>query len=95
MDIDTFLGRYPEFEDPGGDTTLVEACLEETATRIDASVFGSRYDEAHGALTAHELWSSAFGVSLRADGGGDGSKYLEHFNSIKKAVATPLTMMVI
>lgn len=95
MTSDAFLDRYPEFdhEDNG---LLVAATLAEVATNLDASVFGSRYDEAHGALTAHKLWASAFGVSLRGDGDSpDESRYLAHYRSIHKAIGTPLSMMVI
>lgn len=96
MDTDTFLDRYPEF-DSADKFALVERTLAEVLARLDASVFGERLNEAHGALTAHTLWSSAFGVSLRIDGGSEGekSKYLVHFESIRKATTTPLTMLVI
>ena len=66
MTSDEFLARYPEFESDSDEP--LESILEETAERIDPDVFGDRYDEAHGALCAHELWSSAFGVSLRQEG---------------------------
>jgi hypothetical protein len=91
-----FLDRYPEF-DRADSLALVEQTLAEVLAKLDSAVFGLRLDEAHGALTAHTLWSSAFGVSLRLDGSGEGgkSKYLEHYESIKKAVTVPLTMMVI
>jgi hypothetical protein len=91
-----FCVRYPEFADPDN-SRIVSSCLVEAAAAIDQSVFGSRYDEAHGALTAHKLWTSAFGVSLRLDGSGaEGeSKYLDHYNSIKQAVTVPLSMLVI
>ena len=96
MDSDTFLDRYPEF-DSADNLALVEQTLAEVLAKLDSSVFGSRLDEAHGALTAHTLWSSAFGVSLRLDGSGEGgkSKYWEHYETIRKAVTVPLTMMVI
>jgi hypothetical protein len=95
LDASAFLDRYPEFNGEDN-TTLVDACLAEVEAELDVSVYGARFDEAHGALTAHRLWSSAFGVSLRQDGAGGGkSKYLEHFDSIKKAVTVPLSMMVI
>jgi hypothetical protein len=95
VDSGQFLDRYPEFETASA--TLLEKTLVETAARLDASVFGSRFDEAHGALTAHHLWSSAFGVSLRLDGDADASesKYLAHFRRIEKVVTVPETMFVI
>jgi hypothetical protein len=96
VDRDTFLDRYPEF-DHADNQELVQQTLDEVEGKLDASVYGERFDEAHGALSAHTLWSSAFGVSLRLDGSGEGgkSKYLLHFETIKKAVSVPLTMMVI
>jgi hypothetical protein len=96
VDSSAFLDRYPEF-DRAENLALVEQTLAEVASKLDSAVFGERYDEAHGALTAHTLWSSAFGVSLRLDGSGDGgkSKYWEQYEAIRRAVTVPLTMMVI
>jgi hypothetical protein len=94
MTAHQFLDRYPEFE-TGGE--VVDAALAEAAGEIDSATFGARYDEAHGALAAHKLWSSAFGVSLRLDGSGEGdaSKYLTHYLLVRKAITAPLSMMVI
>lgn len=95
MTLPEFLNRYPEFEDPD-DTSLASACLAEAAAEIDSTVYGARFDEAHGALTAHKLWTSAFGVTLRQDGSGapGESKYLQQYKAVQKAVTVPLTMMV-
>jgi hypothetical protein len=96
MTADVFLKRYPEF-DSAANLPLVEQTLAEVLAKLDSATFGARLDEAHGALTAHTLWSSAFGISLRLDGSGEGgkSKYLDHYESIRKAVTVPLTMLVI
>jgi len=94
MTGDAFLARYPEFASDSSEP--LESILAETAARIDPTVFGDRYDEAHGALCAHELWASAFGVSLRQEGDApSSSKYLDHYKRIEKAVTVPLSMMVL
>ena len=95
MDSSAFLDRYPEFDLPDN-LELVESVLAEVEGKLDASVFGDRFDEAHGALAAHTLWASPFGLSLRGDGDSPSrSKYLDHYENIKKAVTVPLSMMVI
>lgn len=95
MDLNTFLDRYPEFDLPEN-ADLVEQTLAEVLAKLDASVFGSRLDEAHGALTAHTLWASPFGLSLRGDSDSPSkSKYLDHYKSVEKAISVPLTMLVI
>ncbi len=95
MNLETFVNRYPEFDRASSD--LVQATLTETAARLSTEVFGARWDEAHGALTAHTLWASPFGVALRLDGDTpDGeSKYWKHFEKVRKEVTVPRTFMVL
>lgn len=65
MNANTFRDLYPEFDQTGEDQ--LPLVLAETARAIDATIYGSRFDDAHGALTAHALWLSPFGVTLRLD----------------------------
>lgn len=66
---ESFVRERPEFESAG--EALVKAALDEAALELDATAWGSTYDTAHSLLTAHKLWSSPFGVSMRLDGGND------------------------
>ncbi len=86
MDSDAFLDRYPEF-DVADNQELVQANLDEAAGRMLGASFGSRYDEAHGALAAHMLWASPFGLPLRGDSDSpESSKYLDHYNQVWAAI---------
>jgi hypothetical protein len=85
---DEFLDRHPEF-DREGNRDLVEQTLAEAQVEIDeaggAGALSTRYDAAHGYLTAHKLWVSPFGLSLRLDPSSDykgESYYLEQYNRI-------------
>jgi hypothetical protein len=82
-----FLDRYREFETV--DSVTLEATLAQAASRVSAEVYGSRYDEAHGLMVAHLLWSSPFGATLRLGGGeADGkSKYLMELHQVRREVA--------
>lgn len=94
MTVSEFLARYPEFSKATDE--LLTKVLTETEGRIDAAVFGDRFEEAHAALAAHALWSSAFGVPLRLDGESpETSKYKQHYDRILKDVSVPLTVMVL
>lgn len=92
MDNAAFLARYPEFA-PAGD--LVDTVLAEQLKAIDPTVFGDSFDDAHGALTAHALWLSPFGITLRLDSDDAESKYLAHYKSLEKPAVIPLKMMVL
>jgi hypothetical protein len=83
-----FRTRYPEF-DPTSES-LVQAALDEAALSVDATVYGGKYDAAHGALAAHLLWSGAFGTTTRLDGDKEPeskSRYWQEFVRIRREVA--------
>lgn len=78
MNASEFLDRYPEFETGGA---LIDGVLAEAAGEMASrGNFGTRHDEAQGALAAHKLWASPFGVSLRLEG--DESPYLSAYELI-------------
>lgn len=80
-----FITRYPEFETT--DPDLVSAVLAEVGFGLDPTVYGLRFDAAHGALTAHRLWMSPAGVSLRGDSTQtDTSDYLKAFQQVRREV---------
>lgn len=83
MDYVAFLVRYPEFSTV--DTALITAILAEVAFGLDAGIYGLRFAAAQGALTAHKLWLSPAGVSLRVDSDAkDKSDYLLEFQQIRR-----------
>lgn len=82
MDADAFGNRYPEFATV--DVGLVEAVLAEVALELnDPTLYGTRYDAAQGALTAHRIWVSPAGISLRGeDADPSTSPYLAMFKQM-------------
>ncbi len=63
MEIAAFKIRYPEFSQATDEH--IQACLDDAALSVDAEVYGSKYDLAHGLLTAHYLAMSPNGLQLR------------------------------
>ena len=63
MEIEDFKIRYPEFKSASDE--LVGACLDDAALSLDSTVYGAKYDLAHGLLTAHYLAMSPNGLQLR------------------------------
>jgi len=87
MEAAAFLDRFPEFETTA--EAQLTAVLVEAAAAIDTEIFGGRYDDAHGLLTAHLLWTSPFGVSLRMEGDPsppEKSRYFQEFAKIRREV---------
>ena len=65
MSISELRLLYPEFDEAAD--ALVQDKLDEAASGLYSGAFGSRYDEAHGLLTAHSLAMSPFGRALRQE----------------------------
>lgn len=80
-----FLCRFPEFA-PTEETAPVflDIVLAETAAELDADLFGSDYDRAHGYLTAYRVAASPRGRSLKVSSAVS-ARYLEQFNDIANA----------
>jgi len=59
VNLAAFRARYPEFgtgaAGTGASDALVTAALADAADTMDAAVWGTRYDQGHGLLTAHIL----------------------------------------
>ena len=70
-----FMMARPEFE--GAGHQLVVSAMNEAALELNAAAWGTVYPTALSLLTAHKLWSSPFGSSMRLDGGSenDESRY--------------------
>ena len=64
MNVSDFRTKYPEFNTQQNDAFL-EAYLEEAAREISVEVAGARFDDLHGALTAHLLAISPHGKQAR------------------------------
>lgn len=61
----SFIGLYSEFERI--DQAVITQWLAIAYGRCDASLYSARLDEAVGMLTAHLIWNSPSGNSLRLD----------------------------
>lgn len=83
MNLASFRIRYPEFA--RADDTLVQAHLDEAEGGLDPAVYGTRFDEAHGLLTAHTLSISPFGRALRQEGDEE-SLYLNRYMAVRRAM---------
>lgn len=63
MDLPTFRAEFPEFQN--ATDALVTALLARSALEVDSPTYGSRYDHAHGLLTAHYISCSPGGEVSR------------------------------
>lgn len=81
--VEAFVRARPEFESAG--EALVAETLAQAAVRISSDSWGTGYDNAHSLMTAHLLWTSPFGASMRLDGASDAgrSRYLEEFERLR------------
>lgn len=76
-----FITRYPEFDTV--DPDVISAVLAEVAKELAGGNYGARLDAAQGALTAHRLWLSPAGSSLRGESDQtDTSDYLRAFKQM-------------
>jgi len=66
---ESFFRDRPEFESAG--EALVATTIALAALRVSAEQYGDAYDDALSLMTAHLLWDSPFGASMRRDGGDD------------------------
>ena len=79
-----FLMLRPEFAAAG--PSMVNATMLDAAKRVSAVEYGSSYDNALALMTAHLLWESPFGASMRLEGGGEAteSRYLKEFRALTR-----------
>lgn len=85
MTATQFSVRYPEFDTI--DPDFVAAVLVEVGFGLDPTVYGNRFDAAHGAYTAHRIYVSPYGSSLRGDSTQtDTSDHLKLFQQIRREV---------
>jgi hypothetical protein len=63
----TFIRERPEFASAGAQLVTSTSLL--AAKRVSAAEYGDAYDNALALMTAHLLWDSPFGASMRRDGG--------------------------
>jgi hypothetical protein len=81
----TFRTMFPELAT--APDALVNQFLSVASNAIDVDVFGDRFDEAHGYLTAHLLCLSPYGKNARLQSDKGGTTYGTRFEQIGLAVA--------
>jgi len=93
VELADFRTNYPEFN--SASDSLVTAKLADAALRVNSDAFGTSYDMAHGLMTAHLLWSSPFGASMRRDGGNDDedSRYRLEFGRLRLEVVPRVVVL--
>lgn len=69
LDAVKFIRERKEFESAGPE--LVTSTIADARLRVSADEYGAAYEDALSLMTAHLLWESPFGVSMRLDGGSD------------------------
>lgn len=86
LDEAAFRVRHPEFK--GVDSGLITVKLADAVKRLSPAVFGARYDEAHGFLTAHLLAGGApWGVAARLKDGSGATVYSAALDTMITEVA--------
>lgn len=85
MTIEEFRTRYPEFASAG--EAMVRSALADAAKMLDASIWGTKYDVAHGLQAAHILAESPFGASAQLIPEGQPSPYLMRIQKLQRTVA--------
>lgn len=88
MTLSAFRTKYPEFEtapDP-----LVTVFLNDAAEKLDASVWGTYLESAHGLLTADLLATSPNGQFARLDPNTADTTYSVKFDELRSAVTSCL-----
>jgi Protein of unknown function (DUF4054) len=65
----SFISDRPEFASAG--VKLVASTMADARLRVSAAEYVGAYDDALSLMTAHLLWDSPFGASMRRDGGQD------------------------
>jgi hypothetical protein len=85
LTAEQFLDAYPEFETAPED--LLNTKLAEALGELNAAVYGSKLDAAHGWLTAHKIASSPYGRNLRQQDDESESVYWKEYARIRRLVA--------
>lgn len=86
LDLAAFRVRHPEFA--GVVDGLITIKLADAVKRLSPAVFGTRYDEAHGHLTAHLLAGGApWGAAARLKDGTGGTVYSASLDQLITEVA--------
>jgi len=79
----SFVRDRPEFATAS--PQLITSTLAVASLRVSATEYGDAYDAALSLVTAHLLWESPFGASMRLDGGGEDneSRYLKELRLLR------------
>ncbi len=86
LDESGFRDRNPEFK--GVASGLIVIKLADAVKRLSPAVFGDRYDEAHGYLTAHLLAGGApWGVAARLKDGSGSTCYSASLDQLVREVS--------
>lgn len=89
MILGAFREVFPELHTAGD--ALVQAMLDRAERSIDSSVFGERFDDAHGLLAAHLLVLSPYGKNARLQSATGTSPYWPQYDAIRIEVTCGLS----
>jgi hypothetical protein len=86
MILSQFRGMFPEFRATSDE--MIEGFLGAASVEISESLYGDKYDSAHGFLAAHMLAVSPFGKASRTDNKDEETTtYWRNYARIRKLVA--------
>lgn len=96
IDYAAFIVASEEFDT--APPALVQAMLDEAALELTQATtdWGAMLNTAHRLLTAHKLWSSPFGATMRLDNGGEKeptSRYWQQFTELQERALFPILVL--
>jgi hypothetical protein len=68
MNLERFLKRFPEFDEKGIDTRLIEMAIAEAERGMNKKWWGELFEQGSYFLAAHKLAISPMGENCRLDG---------------------------
>ncbi len=85
MNLDRFLTRFPEFDEKGIKSTLIEMAIAEAQSEMNKKFWGELFEQASHFLAAHKLAISPMGESCRLEASQDKTIYQLEYERLCKS----------
>jgi len=86
MNVTRFLQRFPEFDEKGLKTSLIEMALVEAQSEMNPVYWGALYEPASYFLAAHKLCISPMGEPCRLEASSEKTIYQLEFERLRRSV---------